>query len=177
MSSDSVLTFLPAGDCPTTYSFRLTLRLAVYSQSVRLGDKLLETHDHRLFQLNPCDHTPHVTSSLTRGWVCRLQSLLVLASAVIFGFKSRGTHDHIFVSDSRPPWFCVRSPYFYPPGTGWSSYTPRHLFPFCHLLRLAAVLLITSRYGPHRKHHFSVAVSNYCRSKQAYLLYLVTAVV
>jgi hypothetical protein len=36
--------------------------------------------------------------SLTRGLVCRLQLLLVLASAVIIGSKSRGT-----VSDSRFP--------------------------------------------------------------------------
>jgi hypothetical protein len=33
------------------------------------------------FQLNTCGHNPYVTSSLTRGWVCRLQLLLVLASA------------------------------------------------------------------------------------------------
>jgi hypothetical protein len=35
------------------------------------------------------------TLSLTRGRVCRLQLLLVLASAVIRGSESRGTHDHI----------------------------------------------------------------------------------
>jgi hypothetical protein len=41
---------------------RVTLRLAVYHHSVRLGIRPLETHDQRfLFQLNPC-----VTSSLTR---------------------------------------------------------------------------------------------------------------
>jgi hypothetical protein len=37
-------------------------------------------------------------SSLTREWVCRLQLLLVLASAVILGSESRGTHDHILLS-------------------------------------------------------------------------------
>jgi hypothetical protein len=35
------------------------------------------------FQMNTCGHSPYVTSSLTRGWVCRSQLLLVLASAVI----------------------------------------------------------------------------------------------
>jgi hypothetical protein len=31
----------------------------------------LESHDQRfLFQLNPWGHSPYVTSSLTRGWVC-----------------------------------------------------------------------------------------------------------
>jgi hypothetical protein len=29
-----------------------------------------------------------------------------------------------------PPTWRVRSPYLYPPGTGWSSYTPRHWVPF-----------------------------------------------
>jgi hypothetical protein len=39
--------------------------------------------------------------SLTRGWVCRLQLLLALASAVIFGSESRGTRDHILLSQIR----------------------------------------------------------------------------
>jgi hypothetical protein len=36
-----------------------------------------------------------------RGWVCRLQSLLTPASAVILRSESRGTHDHILVSQIR----------------------------------------------------------------------------
>jgi hypothetical protein len=36
-----------------------------------------------------------------RGWVCRLQFLLVLASAVILGSVSRGTHGHILLSRIR----------------------------------------------------------------------------
>jgi hypothetical protein len=36
--------------------------------------------------------------SLTRGWVCRLQLLLVLASTVIFGSESRRTRGHILLS-------------------------------------------------------------------------------
>jgi hypothetical protein len=48
--------------------------------------------------LHHCGHSPYVTSSLTRGWVCRLQLLLSLASAVILGTESRGTHDHILLS-------------------------------------------------------------------------------
>jgi hypothetical protein len=39
--------------------------------------------------------------SLTRGRVCRLQLLLVLASAVILGFESRGTRDHNLLSQIR----------------------------------------------------------------------------
>jgi hypothetical protein len=59
-----------------------------------------EAHDQRLFfeQLMPCGHSPYVTSSLTRGWVCRLQLLLGPASAVILGSESDVTHDHILLS-------------------------------------------------------------------------------
>jgi hypothetical protein len=39
--------------------------------------------------------------SLTRGRVCRLQLLLELAKAVIFGSKSRGTRDHVLLSQIR----------------------------------------------------------------------------
>jgi hypothetical protein len=49
-------------------------------------------------QRNTSGYNTYVTSSLMRGWVCRLQLLLVLASAVILRSESRGTHDHIFLS-------------------------------------------------------------------------------
>jgi hypothetical protein len=39
--------------------------------------------------------------SLARGRVCRLQLLLALASAVILGSESSGTHDHILLSQIR----------------------------------------------------------------------------
>jgi hypothetical protein len=41
-------------------------------------------------QLNTCGHSPYITSSLTRGWVCHLQFLLALASAFILLSESRG---------------------------------------------------------------------------------------
>jgi hypothetical protein len=50
---------------------KVTLRLSVYRQSVRLSVKRLETHDQRsffLFELNNCGNTPYITSSLTRRW-------------------------------------------------------------------------------------------------------------
>jgi hypothetical protein len=56
------------------------------------------TTSNFLFQLNAYDHGPYLTSSLTRGWVCRLQLLLGLASAFILRSESRGTHDHILLS-------------------------------------------------------------------------------
>jgi hypothetical protein len=59
----------------TNVRVRVTLRLAVYRQSVRLGARPLETHDQRFPpppQLNSCGNSPYVTSSLTRRWVCLL---------------------------------------------------------------------------------------------------------
>jgi hypothetical protein len=50
-----------------------TLRLAVYRQSDCLSVKSLETNDQRVFfQLNPCDISPYVTTSLMIRWVCLL---------------------------------------------------------------------------------------------------------
>jgi hypothetical protein len=48
-----------------------------------------------------CGHSPYVTSSSMRRWVCRLQSLLILASAVILWSESCGTHDHVLLSQIR----------------------------------------------------------------------------
>jgi hypothetical protein len=56
------------------------------------------TTSNSFFQLNTCGHSPYVTSPLTRGWVCRLELLLALASAVILRPESRGIYDHILVS-------------------------------------------------------------------------------
>jgi hypothetical protein len=53
------------------------------------------------FQLNTCGHGPYVTSSLTRGWVCRLQLLMAFAIAVILRSETRGTRDHILLSQIR----------------------------------------------------------------------------
>jgi hypothetical protein len=94
-----LLFYLPYRDSTVIrIKVRVTLRLAVYRQSVRLGDKPLEAHDQHFFQLNTCCHIPYVTSSLTRGWVCRLQLLLALASAVILRSGSCGTHVYILLS-------------------------------------------------------------------------------
>jgi hypothetical protein len=52
-------------------------------------------------QLNTCGYSPYIPTSLTRGRVCRLQLLLVLASAVILGSDCRGTHAHVLLSQIR----------------------------------------------------------------------------
>jgi hypothetical protein len=62
--------------------------------------------------------------SLTRGRVCHLQLLLALASAVILGSESRGTRDHILLSQIRD-------------------------FPFRRLLRLAGLRWKYSAPPPH----------------------------
>jgi hypothetical protein len=54
-----------------------------------------------IFQLNTSGYSPYVTSCLTRGWVCSLQLLLILAYAIIFRSESRGTRDHILLSQIR----------------------------------------------------------------------------
>jgi hypothetical protein len=123
--------------------------------------------------------------SLTRERVCRLQLLLVLARAVILVSESRGTRDHILLSQIRDsPTWRTRSPYLYPPGTGWPSYNPRHWVPFSspsttrratvevfepvstqctHSLdSFLTVLLITFRHGPHRKYLSSVLFTAHC---------------
>jgi hypothetical protein len=114
-----------------------------------------------IFQLNTCDYSRYITSSLRRRCVCRLQLLLVLASAVILGSESSGNHDQIYyLRFETPPTWRARSPYLYRPGTGWPSYNRRHWVPFRRLLRLAGLrwmfhtgtyIYIVSR-RMHRKH-------------------------
>jgi hypothetical protein len=50
-----------------------------------------------IFQMNACGYNPYIPSSLTRGWVCHLQLLLVLDSVVILRSESYGTHYHILL--------------------------------------------------------------------------------
>jgi hypothetical protein len=59
---------------------------------------LRPTTSNFIFQLNTCGYSLYVTSSLTRRWICPLELLLVLASAVILRSESRGTQDHILLS-------------------------------------------------------------------------------
>jgi hypothetical protein len=80
---------------------------------------------------------------LTRGRVCRLQLLLVLASAVILGFESRGTRDHILLPQIRD-------------------------FLFRRLLRLAGLQWRYSTPPPHGIDLISsLLYSLFCRTKLA----------
>jgi hypothetical protein len=80
---------------------RVTLRLAVYRQSVLATSPLRPTIRIFIFRLNTYGYSLCVTSSLKRGWVCRLQLLLGLASAVILRSESCGTDDHILLPQIR----------------------------------------------------------------------------
>jgi hypothetical protein len=71
------------------------------NQFILATSSLRLTTSNFFFQLNICGQSTYVTFSLTRGWVCRLQLLLVLASAVILRSESRRTHDHILLSQIR----------------------------------------------------------------------------
>jgi hypothetical protein len=71
------------------------------NQFVLATSPLRLTTTTSIFQLNTCSYSPHVTSSLTRVWVCRLQLLMLIASAVILRSESRGTHDHIVLFQIR----------------------------------------------------------------------------
>jgi hypothetical protein len=77
-------------DSDLLYDWRFTA-----SQFVLETGPLKLTTSKYIFQLSTCGYSPSVTSSLITGWVCHLQLLLVLASAVILRSESRGTHDHI----------------------------------------------------------------------------------
>jgi hypothetical protein len=48
---------------------------------------------------------------------------------------SQNSRPYFTVPFETPPTWRTRSPYLYPPGTGWPSYTPGHWVPFCRLFR------------------------------------------
>jgi hypothetical protein len=61
----------------------VTLRLGVFHQSIGLGANPIEANDQRVsFKLNPCGHSPCVTSFLTRRWVCLLWTCLAFVKCI-----------------------------------------------------------------------------------------------
>jgi hypothetical protein len=113
LSSTKKVTFLPKGPscylCWTAVSYRnresqshshfttggLPPIISSWHQAFR------DSRPDFFFHLNTCSYSPYVTSPLTRGLVCRLQLLLVLANAVIISFEFRGTRDHILLLQIR----------------------------------------------------------------------------
>jgi hypothetical protein len=71
-----------------------------------------------------------VAPSLTRGWACNLLLLVVLTSAV-----PKDSRPYFIVPIlGTPATWRAKSLYLYPPGTGWTRYTPEHWVPFLSLL-------------------------------------------
>jgi hypothetical protein len=104
---------------------RVRVKIMLYRRSV--GQSVLLSSPHlgpKTRFLLPVDSWCGAPS-LTRGRVSRLQFLLPRASAVIL--KSVSLYSLRFET---PPTFRARSPYLYPPGTRWPSYTPKHWSPF-----------------------------------------------
>jgi hypothetical protein len=94
---------------PNRVRVRVTLRLAVYCQSVRLGAEPLDIHSQICFpQLNSCGQSPYITSSLTRGWVCHLQLLLALAGAFILESQIRDFPTSLVNSLSQQFYCCMK---------------------------------------------------------------------
>jgi hypothetical protein len=94
-----------------------------------------------------------VVPSLTRGRVCNLQLLLVFSSAVPLGSESRGSQDHILLSQLlrllQPGGQGPRV--FIPQEQGGPDIPPRTVFPFRRLLRLAGLRSRSSIPPPHGK--------------------------
>jgi hypothetical protein len=100
-----------------------------------------------------------VAPSLTRGRVCNLLLLLVLASAVPLGSDSRGTEDRILLSQFlRLPQPGGPGPRIYiPQEQGGPDILPGTGFPFRRLLRLAG--LYWRYYNPPPHGHVARYVS------------------
>jgi hypothetical protein len=115
----------PESESELLYDWRFTVNQFV------LATGPLKLTTSIFFQVNTCCHSPYVTSSLTRGWVSRLQLQLAVASAVNLRSESRGTHNHIILSQIGDcPNLEGQVPVFISPGRGWSDYTSRHWVPF-----------------------------------------------
>jgi hypothetical protein len=84
-------------DSEILYDWRFTANQSVLASSpLRLTARIFFSS-----QLNTCSHSPYITYSLTRKWVCHLQLLLALAREFILGYESRGTRDQILLSQIR----------------------------------------------------------------------------
>jgi hypothetical protein len=122
------------------YDWRFTANQFVLATSP------LRLKTSNMFQLSTCGHTPYVTSSMMREWVCRLQLFLASPAQLLSGSSPAGLMTTFYcLKFETPPTWMVRFPYLYPPGTGWPT-----------------VLLITFQHGPHNKHRSSIVQTNCC---------------
>jgi hypothetical protein len=171
-STDKILSSLPynshtTGSVSQRVSYFTTVRVS--ADHFSLAPSSLRITIRNFFKLNPCNHCPYITSSLRSGYVCRLQWLLILASAVILGSESRWTHYHISLSGIRDsPNLEGEVPVFISPGNRVAQLypSPGTGFRFRRLLRLAGLRLRYSTPPPllqrrvycrgtdHKKHRF-----------------------
>jgi hypothetical protein len=101
------------------------------NQFVLATGLLRPTTSNFIFQLNTCGYSPYITSSLKRGWVCRLQLLLSSPAQSYSRPSPAGLMTTFYcLRFETPPTRNIRSPYLYPPGAGWPGYTPRHWVPY-----------------------------------------------
>jgi hypothetical protein len=107
------------------YDWRFTANQLVLAKS-----PLRSTTTNFVFQLNTCGYNPYVTSSLTRRWVCCLQLLAVLSSAVILRSEFHGTHDHTLLSQILPEPGELGSRIYIPQEQDGPVITPGTGFPF-----------------------------------------------
>jgi hypothetical protein len=132
-----------AASCLTTqsesellYDWRFTV-----NQLVLVTSPLRLTSSNFYFQLNTCDHSPYVTSSLTRGWVCHLQSVLHSPARSFSGPSPAGLMTTFYCLRFETPLTRrATSPYLYPIGRGCPSYIPRHWVPFSLLPTTASAV-------------------------------------
>jgi hypothetical protein len=103
---------------------RVTLRLAVYRQSVRLGAKPLRiTTSNFIFQPNICGYSTPWREDGSAVYNCCWPS----PTQSFSGKESCEAHGHILrLRFNTPPTWRARSLYLYPPWTEWPRYTPRH---------------------------------------------------
>jgi hypothetical protein len=97
------------------------------NQFVLATSPLRLTTSNFIFQLNTCGYSSYVTSFLTTGWVCHLQLLLALASAVILRSESRGAHDHILLPQIRDSPLEDQVPVFLNPRNRVTRFYPQAL--------------------------------------------------
>jgi hypothetical protein len=139
------------------YDWRFTA-----NQFVLATSPLRLTTSNFIFQLNTCCYGPYVTPSLPRGRVCRLQLLLVLASAVILRSESRRAHDHITLYQIRiSPNLEGQVPVFISRRNRVARLYPRQWVPFSSpptTRRVTVDLVIQPQRRPHRKRLFHYCV-------------------
>jgi hypothetical protein len=118
---------------------RVTLRLAVYRQSVRLGDKL---QPNFIFQLNTCGYSPYVISLWREDGSVVYDCCWPTPPQSFSGPSPAGLMTTFYcLRFEIPTTWRARSPYLYLPRTGWPSYTHRNwvFFPSPPTTRRAAM--------------------------------------